>query len=271
MSGRDSGRVIRSAKVGASMRCARRHRDRVADAGGAGAAHRGARRAPRGSIAARSASAGWPGARGRTAPSRRCRRRDRSAGRDPGPRRARRESLADLGEPARPIRHGIVLPHASSAQKRVRRRARSTTQARSSATITDPEPMCAPAARSASKVVGRVERARGQDPARRPADEDGLQRSGPCPVAAERDDGPAAYRAGPRRRRPAPAPRTWTSMVPGASRAPIAANASAPFARIQGTRRGSGRSGRPSAGCGGRASPDGAGAAPAGRACPRGP
>jgi hypothetical protein len=49
-----------------------------------------------------------------------------------------------------PIRHGIVLPHASSAQNRVRSRARSTTQARSSAATIDPDPTWAPAARSAS-------------------------------------------------------------------------------------------------------------------------
>ena len=59
-----------------------------------------------------------------------------------------------------PIRHGIVLPHASSAQKRVRRRARSTMQARSSATTTEPEPTCAPTARRVLEVVRRVEHAR---------------------------------------------------------------------------------------------------------------
>ena len=50
-----------------------------------------------------------------------------------------------------PIRQGMVLPHASPAQKRVSRRARSTMQARSSATTTDPDPMWAPASRSGSK------------------------------------------------------------------------------------------------------------------------
>ena len=49
-----------------------------------------------------------------------------------------------------PIRQGIVLPHASSAENFVSRRARSTTHARSSAMTTEPEPMCAPASRSAS-------------------------------------------------------------------------------------------------------------------------
>ena len=53
-----------------------------------------------------------------------------------------------------PIRQGIVLPHASSAQNRVSRRARSTMQARSSATTTEPEPTWAPAARSDSKSYG---------------------------------------------------------------------------------------------------------------------
>ena len=47
-----------------------------------------------------------------------------------------------------PIRQGIVLPHASSAENFVSSRARSTTHARSSANTTDPEPTWAPASRS---------------------------------------------------------------------------------------------------------------------------
>jgi hypothetical protein len=49
-----------------------------------------------------------------------------------------------------PIRQGIVLPHASVAQNAVSSRPRSTTQARSSATTTEPEPTWAPTARRAS-------------------------------------------------------------------------------------------------------------------------
>ena len=60
----------------------------------------------------------------------------------------------------RPIRQGIDLPHASSAEKRVRSRARSTTQARSSAITTEPEPMWAPAARERVEVVRRVQEVR---------------------------------------------------------------------------------------------------------------
>jgi len=48
------------------------------------------------------------------------------------------------------MRQGMDLPQAWSAENRVRSRARSTMQARSSAITTEPEPTWAPAARSAS-------------------------------------------------------------------------------------------------------------------------
>ena len=86
---------------------------------------------------------------------RRCRRQVAQQRRVAGLRGAGRDPVADLGRGgASPMRHGIVLPHASSAEKRVRSRARSTTQARSSATTTEPEPMWAPAAAQASNSYG---------------------------------------------------------------------------------------------------------------------
>ena len=130
-----------------------------------------------------------------------------------------------------PIRHGIVLPHASSAQKRVSRRARSTMQARSSATTTEPEPTWAPAARSGSKSYGVSSSSGGSRPPDGPPTRTALSVRPRRQLAAERDDRrAAASRAGPRRCRRPPAPRTWTRIVPGLPCEPIAANASAPLA-----------------------------------------
>ena len=156
LSGRalDAGRVRRSAIVRSSLGGrGGRHRDGLADAGRAGAAQEvvvelGPEVSHPGSTAG-----GSPAARGRTA------RRPRVV--RAGPRAA--STSVGRGRPVatrspisasrrRPIRHGMVLPHASSAQKRVSSRARSTTQARSSATTTEPEPTCAPTARSASNA-----------------------------------------------------------------------------------------------------------------------
>ncbi len=57
-------------------------------------------------------------------------------------------------------------------------------QARSSAMTTDPEPMWAPAARSASNSYGRVQEVRGQDAAGRSAHQDGLE---PAAAGAARE------------------------------------------------------------------------------------
>ena len=145
-----SGRVIRSAMV------ALWDRRRPPRSGGRRRPGRScagcARRARTGSIASRSPAGGSSGARGRTAPRRRC-RRDRSPMRVGSVGRGRPSTIRSAISTSRrvPIRQGIVLPQASLAQKRVSSRARSTTQARSSATTTEPEPMWAPAARRDSK------------------------------------------------------------------------------------------------------------------------
>jgi hypothetical protein len=102
---------------------------------------------------------------------------------------ARRRELADLGEAAEPIRHGIVLPHASSAQNRVRSVARSTTHARSSATRMNLTPH-APASRAANEYGVSV--ARGETA--RPADEDRLEPVAGRDAAGEVDDLRAACR-----------------------------------------------------------------------------
>ena len=168
-----SGRVIRSAMVALSGRTGR-HRDRMADAGRAGAvqdvlvqlgpevSHPAGQREGRQPLVV--AQGG----------GRRC-RRDRSSRSVVSVGRGRPSTTRSAISTRRrvPIRHGIVLPHASSAQNRVSSRARSTTQARSSATTTEPEPTWAPAARSVSKAygvsssVGRQEAARtGRRPGR---------------------------------------------------------------------------------------------------------
>ena len=143
------------------------------------------------------------------------------------PRDARRRRGRAISTSRRvPIRQGIVLPHASSAQKRVSSRARSTTQARSSATTTEPEPTWAPAARSGVELVRRVEEVGRQQAARRAADEDGLERDRPSAARRRgRRSRAAASRAAPRRSRRRRAPRTWTRIVPGLAFEPIAANA----------------------------------------------
>ena len=196
-----------------------------------------ARRARRGSSAGRSASAGSPGARGRTGPSRRrrpqrsCEELEVAAARRAawsGARRSRRSAGA-------PIRHGIVLPQASSAAKRVRRRARSTTQARSSATITEPEPTWAPTARRSSKVYGVSSALGGRMPPVGPPTTTALSdaaRAGLPPSATMASSGvPSGTSATPL----APVPRTSTRIVPGASPDPIAWKAFALLRRIQGT------------------------------------
>ena len=104
------------------------------------------------SIASRWSAGGWPGARGRTARRRRCRRRGRAAswvstGRSrPSSRRATISARRLV-----PIRHGIDLPQASFEQKRVSTPTSSSRSVRSSTTMTEPDPRCAPAARSGSK------------------------------------------------------------------------------------------------------------------------
>ena len=145
-----SGRTIRSV-IRRLGRPRSGHRDRVADAGRAGAAeevvvelgtevsHRAGHREGRQPLVV--AQAG----------TRRCRRPGRrpspaSVGR--GVPTAIRSAISDRRRV--PIRHGIVLPQAWSAQNRVSSRARSTTQARSSATTIEPEPTCAPTSRSDS-------------------------------------------------------------------------------------------------------------------------
>ena len=80
------------------------------------------------------------------------------------------------------------------------------------------------------EVVRRVEQDGGQQAAGRAADEE--RPSGcPCPCRPPaRRARAAACPAGPRRcRRPA-GPRSWTRIVPGLSRVPVAANASPPLA-----------------------------------------
>ena len=126
---------------------------------------------------------------------------------------------------------------------------------------------------AASKSYGVSSRSGGQQAARRPADEEGLDRSG-RPAARRR--APTMSRSGvPSGTSAMPSPagvRTWTRIVPGlvggaGRRERVGAVADDPAER----RRGSGRCGRRSACRTGRARPDAAGAARAGRACPRGP
>ena len=87
------------------------------------------RRARRGSTGRRSGARAWRAARGRTARS-----STMSAARSvsrviSSPRGSPSQMRAPISaRRRRPIRHGIVLPQASSAQKRVRAAARSTTQ-----------------------------------------------------------------------------------------------------------------------------------------------
>ena len=225
------------------------------------------------SIASRSSAGGWPGARGRTARTRRCRRRGprraacRPGGAGPSSRRPTISARRFV-----PIRQGIDLPQASFEQKRV------STPTSSSEVgpcrrrpITEPEPRCAPAAAQRREVVGRVERVRRQQPTRRPADQHGLERATGRQLAAElehvaqrraeRDLGDAGLAAG----RPqldedrARAAGRVAGLGPGSA---VAAKASAPSRTIHGTAARVwtlwttvGRSNSPrSAGCGGRCS-----------------
>ncbi len=98
-------------------------------------------RARRGNTGRHSGGRGWPVARGRIARCPRCRRKGRSGARSR--RRAaglRRYGTLISARRRRPIRQGMVLPQASSAQKRVRTAARSTTQVCWSSTTIEPEP-----------------------------------------------------------------------------------------------------------------------------------
>ena len=172
-----------------------------------------------------------------------------------------------------PIRQGIVLPHASSAQKRVSSRARSTMQARSSATTTEPEPMWAPAvAQRLERRTACRARSAGRMPPDGPPTRTALifrpRRRLPPSATMSRSGVPSGTSATPA----PPGARTWTRIVPGLvlradRRERLGAVARGSTAR----RRGSGRSGRPSACRTGRARPGAAAAARAGRACPRGP
>ena len=115
-----------------------------------------------------------------------------------------------------PMRQGMVLPHASSAENFVSRRARSTTHARSSATTIEPEPTWAPAVAQGVVLVGRVEQVGGQQPAGRAADEERLE-AALADAAGEPDElAAAACPAGPRRSPPPSGPRSWTSDRAGA-------------------------------------------------------
>ena len=173
-----------------------------------------------------------------------------------------------------PIRHGIVLPHASSAQKRVSSRARSTTQARSSATTTEPEPTWAPAARSGVEVYGVSSASAGRSPPDGPPTSTAL--SVPAAPAARRrarrssrSGVPSGTSATPRRA----APRTWTRTVPGR-----VGRRRSPRTPPRPLREDPGHGGQgldvldDRRACRtGRARPGAAAAARAGRACPRGP
>ena len=194
-----------------------------------------ARPARTGSIASRSTAGASSGARGRTARRPRCRPTGPRAGSGrsgaAGPRRRDRRS-----RPAGGCRSGtgIVLPHASPAQNRVSSRARSTMHARSSATTTDPEPTCAPAARSGSKAYGVSSRSGGSRPPDGPPTSTALIErdagSRPPRATTSRSGVPSGTSA-----MPSPAGvRTWTRIVPGHSGSPIAAKASAPLRMIHG-------------------------------------
>ena len=166
----------------------------------------------------------------------RCRGRGRRAARGRSAWAVRRSTRSPISyRRRRPMRHGIVLPHASSAQKRVSSRPRSTTQARSSATRRSPSPTWAPASRSASKSYGGVEPLRRQA-ARRSDRRRGRALSGrPAGPAGERRRARGAgSRAGPRRCPPPSGRGAGRARVPGARRAPIAANAGAPVAQDPG-------------------------------------
>ena len=195
-----------------------------------------ARPARTGSIASRWTAGGSSAARGRTG------RRPRY--RPTGPRagsvsvgRGRPSTTRSAISTRRrvPIRHGMVLPHASPAQKRVSSRARSTMQARSSATTTEPEPMWAPAARSVSKAYGVSSRSGGSRPPDGPPTRTALIER----LAGNRPPSPMTSRNGvPSGTSAMPSPdgvRTWTRIVPGLSGVPIAANAAAPLRMIHGT------------------------------------
>ena len=137
-----------------------------------------ARPARTGSIASRWTAGGSSAARGRTARRPRCRPTGprAAAGRSGRGRPSTTRSAISTSRRV-PIRHGIVLPHASPAQNRVSSRARSTMQARSSATTTEPEPMCAPAARSESKSYGVSSRSGGSRPPDGPPTRTALMRA----------------------------------------------------------------------------------------------
>ena len=123
-----------------------------------------------------------------------------------------------------PIRHGIVLPHASDEQKRVSTPTSSTRSVRSSTATTEPEPTWAPA-------VAQRRRTCTACPARRAgaARRTGRRRGRPC---SERPSGSAAPSARTSRSGvPSgtsampwpPGVRTWTRIVPGAWSVPVAA------------------------------------------------
>ena len=133
-----------------------------------------------------------------------------------------------------PIRQGIVLPQAWSAQNRVSSRARSTMQARSSATTIEPEPMWAPAARSASKVYGVSSTSAGRNPPDGPPTRIAL--SGRPPGAADEGDElpERASRAAPRRRRPRRPRGPGRGSCPGCPE-PRSREGSGPWRMIQGT------------------------------------
>ena len=232
-----------------------------------------ARPARTGSIASRWTAGGSSAARGRTGRTPRCRPTGPSS-RVVSVGRGRPSTTRSAISTSRrvPIRHGIVLPHASPAQNRVSSRARSTTQARSSATTTEPEPMWAPAARSGVEVVRRVEQLGRQQAAGRAADQDGLDRAAGRQSPAEPDD--LAQRRPERDLRDAVAGRR-PDLDQDRARAVRAAD--------RGERRGAVADDPRDGGEGldvvdegrhadrGRSRPGAAAAARAGRACPRGP
>ena len=227
------------------------------------------------SIASRWSAGGWPGARGRTAPTRRC-RAARSAGQlRVGRVGAGRPRAGRRSRPGASCRCGTGwscrTPRSSrsgSARRRARRRS-----VRSSTTTIEPEPTMGAGRAQRREVVRRVERVGRQQPARRAADEHRLQRPARRQPAAEADD--VAQRRPERDLGDAVAcrrPRPGRGPCPGGRSCRSPRNASAPSRTIHGTAASVWTLlttvGHAEQAALGR---DAAAAARAGRACPRAP
>ena len=190
------------------------------------------------SIASRWSAGGWPGARGRTARTPRCRRRGPPrAGCRPAAGRPSSRRADDLGQALGPdpARDGLAarLVRAEAGQH--------ADELEQVGPVVDDHDRAGPevGARGAQRleVVGRVEHVGRQQPARRAADQHGLDRAAGRQLAAEPEDvAQRRARAGPRRcrscRRVCGAGR---GPCPGSPGVPVAANASAPSRTIHGT------------------------------------